>query len=581
MDPVLAKGKAEPVPAYRLLGVLDAPVGQHRGAASPLVGRDRELRALHDAFDRTVEQRPQPPGHDPGRPRARQVAAGRRLPRRRSATAPRWLASRCVSYGQGITLWPVAQLVRQSLGQSREEIAGVRAGTPSWTRSVGTTTTGRRGRHPAHLARPRQSDSLRQRADLVGGGPSVRAAGDPTAAGGEPRRRPLGRAQPGRAARRGPTARLPTFRCWWSPRPGRSSWISQPTWGSGSVNALTLGLEPFTIEETEASPGPACRSRPPAGGRRVGDAVDGWEPAVRRGDRCAPRRAGTRRLDARGLGGHGRARPTPGYRRRSRHCSPPASTGFPADEHRLLERVAVIGLEFTTDDAQSLAGTGPDGPGRRSRLLGDLVRRDLLRRDPQPRPAPVGLQAHPGPGRGVRGTSEVDPVHAARDLRDSHRGRSRGGCRRRGSVRRAPPRGGGPLREGARPSRPGRRRALRAGRPEPRAGRRPGTRPRGRADGGRPAAPGRRPGSPGVRTAQRELLMRLVESMDECESVDEIGGRPGHLRGGARRHRDRPRPGHPGLPATDATSSIAPRTWIRRLHRGSRDPSGRPRPAGR
>jgi len=45
--PIIAKGKADPLPAWRLLEVRDAAIGWSRRLDSPLVGREREL-ALPD-----------------------------------------------------------------------------------------------------------------------------------------------------------------------------------------------------------------------------------------------------------------------------------------------------------------------------------------------------------------------------------------------------------------------------------------------------------------------------------------------------------------------------------------------------
>src|SRR4051794_1529418 len=53
-EPVLAKGKAEAVAAYRLLGVLDAVRGRRRREDIALVGRTHESRALDDALERTA-----------------------------------------------------------------------------------------------------------------------------------------------------------------------------------------------------------------------------------------------------------------------------------------------------------------------------------------------------------------------------------------------------------------------------------------------------------------------------------------------------------------------------------------------
>src|SRR6185295_20290992 len=48
------KGKAEPVPAYRLVEVVPGAAGFARHLDAPIVGRDRELSLLRDVFDRTV-----------------------------------------------------------------------------------------------------------------------------------------------------------------------------------------------------------------------------------------------------------------------------------------------------------------------------------------------------------------------------------------------------------------------------------------------------------------------------------------------------------------------------------------------
>jgi class 3 adenylate cyclase len=57
IEAVDAKGKAEPVPTYRLLSVTPGAAGHARRLDSPLVGRGRELHLLTDAFDRSVADR--------------------------------------------------------------------------------------------------------------------------------------------------------------------------------------------------------------------------------------------------------------------------------------------------------------------------------------------------------------------------------------------------------------------------------------------------------------------------------------------------------------------------------------------
>lgn len=53
-DPIPAKGKAEPIPAYRLEDVTAGVAGHHRRLDAPIVGRDRELALLEQAFERVT-----------------------------------------------------------------------------------------------------------------------------------------------------------------------------------------------------------------------------------------------------------------------------------------------------------------------------------------------------------------------------------------------------------------------------------------------------------------------------------------------------------------------------------------------
>ena len=116
-DPVAAKGKAEPVAAYRLEDVAAGVAGHSRRLDAPMVGRDRELALLGQAFERVTTDRA---CHlftllgtaGAGKTRlveefAAQVGAG--------ATV---LRGRCLAYGEGITFWPVVELVSQAAGLS-------------------------------------------------------------------------------------------------------------------------------------------------------------------------------------------------------------------------------------------------------------------------------------------------------------------------------------------------------------------------------------------------------------------------------------------------------------------------------
>jgi class 3 adenylate cyclase/predicted ATPase len=107
IDPLELKGKAEPVPAFRLRAVAGA---SERRFATPMVGRDRELRSLGDALARA--------GHD----RSCQlftVLGSAGVGKSRLAAEfladgeARVVRGRCLSYGEGITYWPVVEVVKQ------------------------------------------------------------------------------------------------------------------------------------------------------------------------------------------------------------------------------------------------------------------------------------------------------------------------------------------------------------------------------------------------------------------------------------------------------------------------------------
>ena len=116
VEPVSAldlKGKQEPVPAFRLLTVLTDTAGHERHLDSPMVGRGKELEMLERALERAVSERT---SHlftllgSAGVGKSRLVAeflsasAG-------SATA---LRGRCLSYGEGITFFPLAEVIHQA-----------------------------------------------------------------------------------------------------------------------------------------------------------------------------------------------------------------------------------------------------------------------------------------------------------------------------------------------------------------------------------------------------------------------------------------------------------------------------------
>jgi len=131
------KGKAEPARLWRATRVLAGVGGSQRvdGLEAPLTGRDAELRTVRELFH---------------------AAAGRRVPRLVLVSGPAgvgksrlgwefekyldglveevwWHRGRCLSYGDGVAFWALAEMVRQRLGIAEEEpaeaaVAGLAAG---------------------------------------------------------------------------------------------------------------------------------------------------------------------------------------------------------------------------------------------------------------------------------------------------------------------------------------------------------------------------------------------------------------------------------------------------------------------
>jgi len=125
VGPLTLDGKQAPMRAYRLLGLREPKVGPGaRGATegfvAPMIGRDRELRRLQDALDQVVEEQTchlftvlGPAGIG----KSRMVGEFRESIGERATV----LSGRCLSYGEGITYWPLMEMVRQAVGISPDE----------------------------------------------------------------------------------------------------------------------------------------------------------------------------------------------------------------------------------------------------------------------------------------------------------------------------------------------------------------------------------------------------------------------------------------------------------------------------
>ena len=244
IQPLELKGKAQAVEARRVTAV-DPTVGaQARRMDSPMVGRDRQLRRLTDAAERARDDRaPQLVTvlglAGVGKSRlVHEFLAGMRD----EATIIR---GRCLSYGDGITYWPLAEALRP--------LAGIETDDPP-ERAV--------ERLSALLEGTAQAEAVAGRVAAA-----IGLGSDPGAAGGEQETFWAVRRMFEALARRQPLVAVfddvqwgtPTFldllehiTDWSRDAPilllavARPELLEErPTWGGGKLNATTLLLEPL------------------------------------------------------------------------------------------------------------------------------------------------------------------------------------------------------------------------------------------------------------------------------------------------------------------------------------------------
>jgi len=158
VDALALKGKEERVPAFRLLEVSAGAAGHERHLDSPMVGRAKELSLLEHALERSVTDRTShlftlmgPAGVGKSRLVAEFLAG--------SAAEATFLRGRCLSYGEGITFFPLADVIHQAAGildsdpptvarskldavlddvPDRERVAGLVAGLFGWAEAGAT-----------------------------------------------------------------------------------------------------------------------------------------------------------------------------------------------------------------------------------------------------------------------------------------------------------------------------------------------------------------------------------------------------------------------------------------------------------
>src|SRR6266511_4222886 len=109
-DELSLKGKSDPHAAWNVLAVIEGASAYARRLDAPLIGREVELQSLRDAYADAVAKRTcrlftvvGPAGMGKSRLAAELCSAVRD-----EATL---LTGRCLPYGDGITFWPLVQIV--------------------------------------------------------------------------------------------------------------------------------------------------------------------------------------------------------------------------------------------------------------------------------------------------------------------------------------------------------------------------------------------------------------------------------------------------------------------------------------
>ncbi len=117
LGPLELKGKAQPVNAFVVVEELDQASGRGvPGLHAPLVGRDSELELLRSIYRRTVAE---------GRPNLVTIYGDAGVGKSRMTQeflmwlegfdpAPRTMRGRCLPYGDGITYWPLAEILKST-----------------------------------------------------------------------------------------------------------------------------------------------------------------------------------------------------------------------------------------------------------------------------------------------------------------------------------------------------------------------------------------------------------------------------------------------------------------------------------
>jgi class 3 adenylate cyclase/tetratricopeptide (TPR) repeat protein len=119
MEPLNLKGKAEPVPAYRLVR-MKTQAAAERSHGTPFVGREAEMARLAAGLaDATASRgaRLVTVVGDAGVGKSRLIREFATV----AEEGARIVRGRCLPYGDGITFWPLAEVVREAAGIANED----------------------------------------------------------------------------------------------------------------------------------------------------------------------------------------------------------------------------------------------------------------------------------------------------------------------------------------------------------------------------------------------------------------------------------------------------------------------------
>ncbi|HEV3288248.1 MAG TPA: AAA family ATPase, partial [Streptosporangiaceae bacterium] len=121
------KGKAEPVRLWRPTRVLAGVGGAQRvdGLEAPLIGRDAELRTVKELFHAAAERRVPRMVVVSGEAGVGKSRLGWEFEKYLDGLVAQvwWHRGRCLSYGEGVAFWALAEIVRQRLAIAEEDPA--------------------------------------------------------------------------------------------------------------------------------------------------------------------------------------------------------------------------------------------------------------------------------------------------------------------------------------------------------------------------------------------------------------------------------------------------------------------------